>query len=47
MVGNSRIKECLMREVTSEEVERTIMEMEVGKSPGPDGFTTNFFQIVG
>jgi hypothetical protein len=26
------------------EVERTIMDMKIGKSPSPDGFTSNFFQ---
>jgi hypothetical protein len=34
----------LMRSVTLAEVEETIKEIPQGKAPGPDGFTTNFFQ---
>ena len=33
-----------MGPTSPEEVERAFMEMKKGKSPGLDGFTTNFFQ---
>jgi hypothetical protein len=32
-----------MRKITMDEVEQAIMEIPKGKSPGQDGFTTNFF----
>jgi hypothetical protein len=35
--------EALMREILMEKVEQTIMEIPKGKSPGLDGFTTEFF----
>jgi hypothetical protein len=35
--------ETLMRPITQEEVDQAVKEMPLGKAPGPDGFTTNFF----
>jgi hypothetical protein len=35
--------EVLMRPITIEEVDQAIKEMPVGKAPGLDGFTTDFF----
>jgi hypothetical protein len=35
--------ETLMRPITQEEVDQAVKEMPLGKSPGPNGFTTNFF----
>lgn len=35
--------DSLMRTITMEEVGQAVMEMPAGKSPGPDGFTTDFF----
>jgi hypothetical protein len=34
----------LMRKMTMEEVEQTILEMPKGKVLGPDGFMTDFIQ---
>jgi len=33
--------------ITQEEVDQAVKEMPLGKASGPDGFTTNFFTIVG
>ena len=33
----------LMKEIEMDEVEAIVKKMAVDKSPGPDGFTTNFF----
>jgi hypothetical protein len=33
-----------MCQVTLEEVEEVVMNMQVGKAPGPDGFTSDFFK---
>jgi hypothetical protein len=41
---NENHNEALMRPVTMEEVEQVIWEMSKGKSPGPDGFTVDFYQ---
>eukprot|EP00253_Pinus_taeda_P036244 PITA_36244 len=35
---------ALMRAMTIEELEEIVMNMKKGKAPGPDGFTTEFFQ---
>eukprot|EP00253_Pinus_taeda_P025237 PITA_25237 len=35
---------ALMRAVTIKELEEIVMNMKKGKAPGPDGFTTEFFQ---
>lgn len=32
--------------LTAEELIATIKQMKLGKSPGPDGFTTHYFQEV-
>jgi hypothetical protein len=36
--------ESLDRAFTGEEVERALFQMSPHKAPGPDGFTTSFFQ---
>jgi hypothetical protein len=36
-----------MRPTLIEEVELTIKEMAIGKVAGMDGFTTDFFKLVG
>ena len=35
--------EMLIKPVTMQEVEEAINQMALGKSPGPNGFTSNFF----
>jgi len=35
--------EALMRPITQEEVDHVVKEIPSGKSPGPNGFTTDFF----
>jgi hypothetical protein len=35
-------RDYLIREISKDEVEQTIMDMAAGKSPRLDGFTTNF-----
>jgi hypothetical protein len=35
--------EALMRPITQDEVDKEVKDMPSGKSPGPDGFTTDFF----
>jgi len=32
-----------MTPIMQEEVDQDIQELPIGKAPGPDGFTTNFF----
>jgi hypothetical protein len=32
-----------MRPITQDEVDKEVKDMPSGKSPGPDGFTTDFF----
>jgi hypothetical protein len=41
---NEDHNEALMRQITMEEVEQAIWEIPKGKSPGPDGFTVDFYQ---
>ena len=36
---------ALMREATLEEVEEMVKGMKKNKSPGPDGFTVEFYQV--
>ena len=35
--------EMLVKPVTLQEVEEAVNQMALGKAPGPDGFTSNFF----
>ena len=35
--------EMLVKPVTLQEFEEAVNQMALGKSPGPDGFTSNFF----
>ena len=37
------VNEMLVKPVTLQEVEEAVNQMALGKSPGPDGFTSNFF----
>ena len=37
-------KQMLIREVTAEEIKRVLFTMSSNKSPGPDGFTCEFFK---
>jgi hypothetical protein len=41
---NENHNEALMRPVAMEDVEQVIWEMPKGNSPGPDGFTVEFYQ---
>lgn len=34
----------LLKPVSLQEVENAVNQLKVGKVPGPDGFTANFFQ---
>jgi hypothetical protein len=38
---------ALTRPITQEEVDQAVKAMPVGKAPGPDGFTVDFFTIAG
>ena len=40
---SSKKNEMLMKPNTLLEVEELVLQMENGKSPGPDGFNINFF----
>jgi exonuclease III len=35
--------EALMRPITQEEVDQSLKDTQLGKAPGPDGFTSDFF----
>jgi len=35
--------ESMMRPITQEEVDQSLKATPVGKAPGPDGFTSDFF----
>jgi hypothetical protein len=35
--------EALMRPITQEEVDQSLRDTPLGKAPGPDGFTSDFF----
>jgi hypothetical protein len=37
--------QALMRPITQEEVDQDVKEIPLGKAPGPDGFTTDFFHL--
>lgn len=39
--------ESLTKDVTEEEIQKTLFAMPNNKSPGPDGFTTEFFKKTG
>jgi hypothetical protein len=42
-ISNDKIT-ILTAEFTENEIHDTIMQMELNKSPGPDGFPAEFFQ---
>ena len=37
----------LIREVSDEEIKKALFQMNIDKSPGPDGFNTGFFHKNG
>lgn len=39
-------RSLLMREVTTEEIRRVVFSMAADKSPGPDGYTSEFFKAT-
>ncbi|XP_039130894.1 uncharacterized protein LOC120267295 [Dioscorea cayenensis subsp. rotundata] len=40
---NDSVASSIVREVTKEEVFQTLLDLPTGKSPGPDGFCTEFY----
>ena len=43
---NQEDSENLNRQVTSNKIEAVIKKLPTNKSPGPDGFTGEFYQIL-
>ncbi|GAA0159178.1 hypothetical protein LIER_38811 [Lithospermum erythrorhizon] len=41
----NEVNSQLTRVITSEEVKRTVFDMPIDKSPGPDGMTIHFFSV--
>lgn len=39
-------QDMLTREVTSEEIQKVLFAMPSNKSPGPDGYTSEFFKAT-
>ena len=37
--------EMLVKPIEMQEVEEAVNQMDLGKAPGPDGFTSNFFHL--
>ena len=43
---NQEELENMNRPITSTEIETVILELQINKSPGPDGFTGKFYQTL-
>lgn len=39
------MKEQLNAPITKEEIEETMLNLKLGKAPGPDGFTFEFYKL--
>lgn len=44
---SEEVREWLERSVTEEEVKEEVWDCDGNKSPGPDGFTLEFFKVFG